>query len=91
MAAYEVEKVRWTYKLAHLLSRKAQQAFAAMEQAKTGDYDKVKAAILRRYNINDETYCQRFRAAVKEGESHRELAIRFQDAAEKWTKDCSTV
>ena len=92
MAAYEVEKARWTYKLAPQLSGRAQQAFAAMEQAKTGDYDEVKAAILRRYDINNETYRQRFRAAVKkEGESHRELAIHLQDAAEKWTKDCSTV
>ena len=52
----------------------------------------MKAAILRRFDINEETYRQRFRAAVKkEGESHRELAIRLQDAAEKWTKDCSSV
>ena len=91
MAAYEVEKARWTYKLAPQLSGRAQQAFAAMEQSKTGNYDEVKAAILRRFDINEETYRQRFRAAVKEGESHRELAIRLQDAAEKWTKDCSSM
>ena len=54
MAAHEVEKARWTYKLAPQLSGRAQQAFAAMEQAKTGDCDEVKAAILRRYDINDE-------------------------------------
>ena len=62
-----------------------------MEQTKTGNYDEVKAAILRRYDISEETYHQRFRAAVKEGESHRELAIHLQDAAEKWTKDCGSV
>ena len=92
MAAYEVEKRRWTYKLAPQLSGRAQQAFAAMEQAKAGDYEEVKAAILRRYDINEETYRQRFRAAKKkEGESHRELAIRLQDAVGKWTKDCTSV
>ena len=54
--------------LAPQLSGRAQQVFAAMEQIKTGDYDEVKAAILR-YN-NDETNPQRFWAVVKEGESH---------------------
>jgi hypothetical protein len=29
------------------------------------DYAKLKTAILRRYNINDKSYRQRFRAAVK--------------------------
>ena len=92
MAAYEVGKPRWTYKLAPQLSGKAQQAFAAMDRDKAGDYDEVKAAILRRYNINNETYRQRFRGATRKvGESHRELAIRLQDAAQKWTKDCHTI
>ena len=54
-----------------------------MEQTKTENYDEVKAVILRRYDINNKTYHQRFRAVVKERESHRELAIRLQGAAEK--------
>ena len=92
MAAYEVGKPRWTYKLAPQLSGKAQQAFAAMDRDKAGDYDEVKAAILRRYNINNGTYRQRFRGATRKvGESHRELVIRLQDAAQKWMKDCHTI
>ena len=74
-SVYKVEKAKWTYKLA------PQLAFAAMEQTKAGNYE-VKAVILIRYDINDETYCQRFQAAAKkDGESHRVLAIHFQDAS----------
>ena len=54
------------------------EAYAAMATEDASDYDKVKAAILKRYNINDETYRQRFRAATKTGdESHRELLVRL--------------
>ena len=50
-------------------------------------YDNLKAPILRRYNINADTYRQRFRAAkLKAGETPRELAIRLRDLADCWTK-----
>ena len=83
---------RHLFKLAPLLTGKAQQAYAAMAAEEAGDYDRVKTAILRRYNINVETYRQRFRAATKRGEeSHRELLVRLQDLAQKWVKECDTV
>ena len=50
-------------------------------------YDNLKAAILRRYSINEDTYRQRFRTAkLKAGETPRELAIRLHDLADRWTK-----
>ena len=50
-------------------------------------YDHLKAAILRRYSINEDTYRQRFRTAkLKAGETPRELAIRLRDLADRWTK-----
>ena len=57
--AFEVPPEQWVYKLAPQLTRKAQQAFAAIEAAGASNYDEVKAAILPRYNINKETYQQR--------------------------------
>ena len=56
MAANEVSRERWSFQLAPHLTGKAQQAYAALppEDAKT--YDMVKEAILRRYDINEETY-----------------------------------
>jgi hypothetical protein len=51
------------------------------------DYDKVKEAILRRYDITEETYRQRFRS-IKKGtsESYREMYVRLKDVFSKWTK-----
>ena len=63
-----------------------------MASADAGKYDELKAAILRRYNINEETYRQRFRSvSKKEEESYRQLAIRADDLLGKWTKECKTV
>ncbi len=52
MQAYEIPKVRWAYKLAPQLVGKAQQAYAAMGISEAGNYDELKAAVLRRYDIH---------------------------------------
>ena len=52
----------------------------------------VKKSILRRYDINEEMYRQRFRTARrKEGEPYIELATWMADLFQKWTADCDTV
>ena len=91
MQAYKIPKERWVYKLAPQLTGRAQQAYAAMPTADAGKYDDVKAAILRRYDINSETYRQRFRSIrLNEGESHREMATRLSDLIDKWMKECKS-
>ena len=51
----------------------------------------MKAAILHRYEITEETYCQRFRTAKrKEGEIQTKFVIRIKDAARNWVKKCTT-
>ena len=83
---------RWAFKLAPQLVGKAQQAFAVMPPDEAKDYAKLKAAILRRYDITEESYRQRFRSLVpKSGETNREVKARLQDLAEKWLKDFTTV
>ena len=59
MAVYEVPCARWTYKLAPELTGKSQQAYVAMPADQAGDYGELEAAILRRYNINEETSTKR--------------------------------
>ena len=56
--AHNVKKERWTYKLTPHLTGEAQQAYLAMAQADAEDYEKVKAAILRRYDVTAESCMQ---------------------------------
>ena len=91
MLAYEV-KEKWAYKLAPKLVGKAQQAYAGLTVADAGDYEKLKSAILRRYDITEDSYRQRFRAPrLRPGESNRELEARLEDLASKWMKGCTSV
>ena len=84
MKGYSIEKGKWSYRLAPNLTGRAQQAFAALPQAEVGDYDKLKEAILVRYNVNQETYRQRFRSSKrKPEESHEELVTRLSDICGK--------
>ncbi len=89
MQAYDIPKARWAYKLAPQLVGKAQQAYAAMGISEVGNYDELKAAVLRRYDINDESYQQ---ASTKRGgETNRELVARLEDLATKWMQGCTNM
>eukprot|EP00731_Ephydatia_muelleri_P011503 Em0006g397a len=58
----------------------------------SGNYEKIKAAILILYGINDEEYRRRFRSERrKDGETNRELAVRLMEWQAKWLKECQTV
>ena len=75
-----------------LLSGKALAAYAALtpEDAVVYDIYTVKGAILRRYEINEETYRQRFRTDRKKGEeSYREYADRLGDHFSRWVANQS--
>ena len=90
LKAYAVEKARWTFVLAPQLTGKAQQAYAAMSGDMAGDYDQVKEAILKLYDINEESYCVRFRGISKKPEeSYSEMSsIQAADLIRKWTREC---
>ena len=75
----------WATQVAGILSGKAMAAYAALTPDDATDYDKAKEAILRRYEINEETYRQRFRQDRKKGEeSYREYADRLNDHFKRW-------
>lgn len=49
------------------------------------EYDCVKDAILKKYDINPETYSQRFRSTdVDPGVSPKELHVRLKELYGKW-------
>ena len=58
MTIGRVPEETWTLRLAPLLSGKALQAYAAVPTADAADYKKVKKAIMRRYDISEESYIQ---------------------------------
>ena len=91
MTAHQVDPTQWAYLLAHQLTGKAQQAYAAMPRTNSGTYGEIKRTILKRYDINEEKYRQMFRnATCKEGETYQELVVRLADLLDKWLKDYKT-
>ena len=92
MQAYDIPNEQWTYYLAPQLTGKAQQAFAALSVEESKAYNGVKAAILLRYGVSEESYRRRFQSATwRTGETNRELALRLMDLQNKWLKSHSTV
>ncbi|XP_073803618.1 uncharacterized protein [Danio rerio] len=75
----------WVWHLIPLLTGKARAAYVNMEVTESADYDKVKSAILKKNDINVETYRQRFRSlAVNPSESPKELYSRLKELFTKW-------
>ena len=92
MTGYKIPEGRWAMQLAPQLSGKAQQAYASLGADAAADYREIKKAILRRYDVCEETYRQRFRfARKKEQESYSEFASRLRDLADKWLAQCDSV
>ena len=92
MKAHKVDEDRWAHYLAPQLTGRAQLAFAAVPTADSAKYEAIKAAILQRYDINEEAYRRRFRTAARgDGETNREHAVRLMELQRKWLKDCTTV
>ena len=70
----------------------APQVYATMDYSYIDDYVEVKAAILRRYAIAEETYRQKFRTIRKSGnETYVELMVMLRNLANKWMRDCKSV
>ena len=90
MGMFEVDRAHWAHMVAPQLTGKAQKAFTAMDDVEANDYASLKAAILKRYDINDETHRQRLWAISKKtDESCHELATRAAELTSKWTKEAT--
>ncbi|XP_057693505.1 uncharacterized protein LOC130916648 [Corythoichthys intestinalis] len=86
-AACRWPKVDWAFHLIPLLTGKARSAFVHMDVDVSMNYDQVKSAILQKYEINSETYRQRFRSLqVDPEETPKELYIRLKELYGKWVQ-----
>ncbi|XP_024117097.1 uncharacterized protein LOC112138718 [Oryzias melastigma] len=86
-AACRWPKSEWAFHLIPLLTGKARSACVHMDVVVSMNYDDVKCAILQKYDINCETYRQRFRSLyVKPDETPKELYTRLKDLYGKWIR-----
>ncbi|XP_063074189.1 uncharacterized protein LOC134464773 [Engraulis encrasicolus] len=84
--AFGWRRTTWAIHLIPLLTGKARSAFVAMNPNDTTDYDRLKEAVLKKYEINAETYRHQFRALeTSTSETPQELYVRLKDLFCKWT------
>ena len=79
------EKDTWAIKLSALLTGRAMDVYTRMSDADASDYDKLKKALLTRYNYNEDGYRKRFREATPETEeTPHQFVIRLENYLAKW-------
>lgn len=67
-----------------VLMGRAQEAFSSLSTPDSGDYLKLKAAVLKSYELVPEAYNQRFRGWRKGDKSHLEFACGLQTHFNHW-------
>ena len=86
-AQQEWPEETWATQLAGLLSGNALKCYSSLIPTCAKDYDVVKAAILKCYDVNAETYRQRFRTETRKAtESHVNFGERLDDHLGRWEK-----
>ena len=79
------EKDAWAIKLSALLTGRAMDVYTRMSDADASDYDKLKKALLTRYNYTEDGYRKRFREAIPETEeTPDQFVIRLKNYLAKW-------
>ena len=80
---------KWSSLVQCKLVGKARDAYLAMSMGDVSDYDKVKKAVLKAYELVPEAYRQRFRGTRKQDtQTHSEFAREKEQLFDRW---CSSV
>ena len=80
-------KKYWSTLLQSVLIGKAAEVYSALAIADSSDYDKVKAAILKSYELIPEAYRQRFRRYKKfDNQTFVEFAREKEDLFDQWLR-----
>ena len=75
----------WSVLLQTVLTGKAQRAYATLPTENCADYDLVKAAVLKSFELVPEAYRQKFRTQRKtENQSYVEFLREKENALDKW-------
>ncbi|CAH3182213.1 unnamed protein product [Porites lobata] len=78
------EKTGWASKLSALLSGRALEVYSRLSEEAAQDYDRVKLALMKRYDLTEDGYCRKFRASkpeVDESPEQFKLAIHLHERA----------
>ena len=79
------DKDTWAIKLSALLTGRAMDVYTRMSDADASNYDKLKKALLTRYNYTEDGYRKRFREATPETEeTPDQFLIRLKNYLAKW-------
>lgn len=85
MIAHDIHEDSWACHIAPRLTGKAREAYTSLPVESLNSYSELKRAILARYQLNAETYRQKFRNSTKENnESYEEWGVRLKSFLERW-------
>ena len=79
------EKTGWASKLSALLSGRALEVYSRLSEEAAQDYDRVKPALMKRYDLTEDGYRRKFRASKPEvDESPEQFIVRLDRYLLRW-------
>ena len=85
------EKTGWASKLSALLSGRALEVYSRLSEEAAQDYDRVKLALMKRYNLTEDVYRRKFRASKPEvDESPEQFIVRLDRYLLRWLELSNT-
>jgi len=77
MSSNSIAPEQWVAKLAPKLSGRAREAYSRLTSDQAMDYDQVKKAILRRYELTAEAYRKKFRNTRRQDDTFAEWSVKL--------------
>ena len=79
------EKTGWASKLSALLSGRALEVYSRLSEEAAQDYDRVKLALMKRYDLTEDGYRRKFRTSKPEvDESPEQFIVRLDRYLLRW-------
>ena len=79
------EKTGWASKLSALLSGRALEVYSRLSEEAAQDYDRVKLALMKRYDLTEDGYHRKFRASKPEvDESPEQFIVLLERYLLRW-------
>ena len=85
------EKTGWASKLSALLSGRALEVYSRLSEEAAQDYERVKLALMKRYDLTEDGYRRKFRASKPEvDESPEQFIVRLDRYLLRWLELSNT-